>query len=242
MMVLNAAVGFVRLHAAPEILNQPVSKFMLQRWVFDTFGSSAMPWHTTMIERLPFAAMAPPLLCVGLLTAYFVWPKAVGCRRAGLAMALWMLISTLPVITIMSVGPDLQGSRFMYLPGIGWASLLAWLASSSRARLTQSIATLLIIGVYLVGLRVHFVPWQKAAALRDRVERVAASDSRITSCHKVSIAKVPDNIEGAYVLRNGVVEAFARDIGIEVSPDAPPECSFLWNDDGRFRLLTETME
>jgi hypothetical protein len=244
MIVLNAAVGVGRLYAAPEILKQPLSMFMLQRWVFDTFGSSAMPWHANMIERLPFAALVSPMLCLGLLTAYFLQPQAVRCRRAGPAMALWMLVSTLPVITIIGVSPDLEGSRYMYLPSIGWAGLLAWLVSSdggSRAHVIQRIAILVIIVTYVVGVRVHFVPWQKAAALRDHVERVAVSDSRITSCQTISISKVPDNIEGAYVLRNGIVEAFARDIGIEVSSEAPRECSFVWNDDSGFSLLMESM-
>jgi hypothetical protein len=226
------------------MLKQPLGKFMLQRWVFDTFGSPALPWHANVIEQRPFAALVPPLLCLGLLTAYFLTPGAANRRRAVPAMALWMLVSTLPVITIIGVGPDLQGARYMYLPGIGWAGLIACFASSeygTRARMALSAAALVIIAAYLVGLRVHFVPWQKAAALRDHVERVAASDGRMTSCQKVSIAGVPDNVEGAYVLRNGAVEAFARDTGIEVSPDASRDCSFIWNAERGFHSLTPSV-
>jgi hypothetical protein len=245
MLAVNVAAGVVRLRAASPLMKQPLSTFMLQRWVFNTFGSSVLPWHANVLAHLAWAPLATALLCVGLVTAYVLQPTLTGCRRAVPAMALWMLVCTLPVITIFGVAPDLQGSRYMYLPGVGWAGLIACFASSengNRARVAQRVATLVMIAVHVVGLRLHFVPWQKAAALRDHVERLAIADGRMTACQQVSIVNVPDNVEGAYVLRNGIVEAFARDVGIEVSPDAPRDCSFGWNDERGFESLTRPVQ
>jgi hypothetical protein len=48
-------------------------------------------------------------------------------------------------------------------------------------------------------------------------------------CDAAAFANVPDHEEGAYVFRNGFVEA-ARTAGIQVSTSAAVKCSFAWRD------------
>lgn len=207
---------------------------MLLRWLFGTFGAVALPWHATVLQGLRWAVLAEALACIGLLTAFFLRRNMSGQTPGALTMAVWLPIGTLPVITIHGVGPDLQGARYLYLPSMGWAGLLAFLASvgavAGLARRAQTIGVSIILVTYVVGLRVHITPWLRAGELRDRVESAATQDPSVTACRTIQLADLPDNIEGAYVFRNGVGEAFGRDLGIRVSPDAPPECSFRWDD------------
>ena len=78
-------------------------------------------------------------------------------------------------------------------------------------------------------LPVHLAPWHRAAELRDRVERAALTNPLIARCESIHISILPDNVEGAYVLRNGAREAFRRDIARELSPTALRGCSFTWD-------------
>jgi hypothetical protein len=132
------------------------------------------------------------------------------------------------------VAPDLQGSRYLYLPIIGWAGLLACMASASGtsrvARLTSVMTVTLILATYLVGLEIHLRPWHAAAALRDRVEQAAVQ--HFPACPDIRLSNLPDNVDGAYVLRNGAPEAFAR-LGIRVTNQSPGKCSFAWDDERR---------
>src|SRR2546428_395724 len=44
---------------------------------------------------------------------------------------------------------------------------------------------------------------------------------------------LPDNVSGVHLFRNGVTEAFARDVGLHaVVGRAAPACTFRWTGDG----------
>lgn len=244
LLAFAATVGVVRLASAPQMMKQPVTKFMMQRWLFGTFGSGALPWHSIVMQRLRWVVLVEALACIGLLTAFFL-RGATGRTRASIAMAGWMLLGTLPVITIHGVAPDLQAARYLYLPSMGWAGLLACFASTDggadRARHAIAIGASLILATYVVGLQMHVTPWQRAGEARDRLERAAMQDRRMAACQRIQLADLPDNVDGAYVLRNGGAEAFGRDLGIQVSADATAECAFAWDEQhGRFGPATRS--
>jgi hypothetical protein len=227
------SIGIVRYMWASPALKQPVTKFMLQRWLFGTLGAAALPWHSITLNVARPVVLVEILCCMVLVTLFFVRKAAVVESRFALSMVVWMLVGTVPVITVLGVGPDLQGSRYLYLPSVGWAALLASMASASGssrvARLIAAVIITLIVATYTVGLEMHLRPWRAAAALRDQVEQAAAQVPIPSVCRNIRVANLPDNVDGAYVLRNGAAEVFSRHAGVLVSSQAPANCSFAWN-------------
>jgi hypothetical protein len=120
------------------------------------------------------------------------------------------------------------------LATIGWAGLLVAVVEWHRTRsIDQTVSVVAVIalvafGVY--GVREHLATWRAAASTRDTFERVAAQDPRLSACRKISIQEPPDSVKGAYVLRNGAVEALTRDMRLPVQAGPPtPGCSFTWD-------------
>jgi hypothetical protein len=91
----------------------------------------------------------------------------------------------------------------------------------------------LLVLLMAPGLHWHLQTWRSAAAERDRIERAAQSDPAVRACRAVSLAGVTDSVSGAYVFRNGLREAFDRDLGVHISADADvaPGCAFTWTGD-----------
>jgi hypothetical protein len=228
-----AAIAVVRLRSASAVMTEPITKFTLQRWLFDTFGSAAFPWHQNVLQVQPVTVLVGTLVTVTLIAIFFFSTGTAEQTRAVVAMTGVMLVGTLPVIQILGVAPDLQGARYLYLPGVGWAGLIACITSpGGTARLSPrlaGIAATVLIATYVLTLPVHLAPWRRAAELRDSVERAALTNPLIARCQSIHINTLPDNVEGAYVLRNGAREAFRRDIAKHLSPTAARDCSFTWN-------------
>ena len=225
---LAAAFALVRLLSAFGMTAPPVSKYLVQRIVFESYGSLSVPWHElTRASGPAFAALAAVVLIV-LATAFFLH-RATDRTNAVPGGAAWVLVAVLPVAPILFVAPDLQGSRYLYLATPAWAGLVtAFAAGGFAARRPLAAGALLVLVVIAAwGVRQHLAPWQAAAAARDAVLAAALAPD-VARCRTVRLSGLPDNIRGAYVFRNGAPEAFARQ-GLRVSPDASPDCAFTWD-------------
>ncbi len=229
--VVFAGVGIVRLVFASEMVQQPLTKYLLQRWLFGTAGGLAVPWHGQVSGTWPWVPVAGVSLTVGMAAFFFVTRSTAGTMRAVMASAAWLLLGSVPAVTFFFVAPDLQGSRYLYLPAVGYALLLATMVSQTGSAAGRrfgaaAIAVLVLIGA--IGTRAHQRYWQDAAVARDVLMRVARTDSRLRSCGTVSVRGLPDTVEGAYVFRNGADLAFAS-AGLTLSGAAAPPCAFNWD-------------
>ena len=227
-----AVYGVVRVVAAPGG-RVPISAFMLQRYLFSIFGSSASPWHVEVAQWQPSIPILYGAFLLSIAASFFIRPAtAQSVRIAGMA-AGWMLLGALPTFTFLVVLPDLQGARYMYFPTVGWAILLAVgthdVGTGLRGRV-QLLAVGVMLALSTVGVRRHLEPWQGAAAERTRIEQAARTNPDLTQCHAVTLDGLPDSNAGAYVFRNGAEVAFARDAGLVVSagPALDSPCSFHW--------------
>jgi hypothetical protein len=236
-IVLAIATSFsaIRILGAFGLKSPSLSRYRVQRSLFETFGGLTVPFHADVVQHLPWLPPAAVLIVVALFIWYFV---ATGRRsdRFLFGGAAWILISVLPVFLFVFVAQDLQGARFLYLAGPAWTSLLAGLALSAERvdlrRITISAAVILAV-LWAVAARVQMSPWIEAARLRDEVLQSAKSDQLMRQCQGVLLMELPDNVRGAYLFRNGVPEAFLRDAGIHVGDRAAPECRFRWNEPAR---------
>lgn len=234
LIVTVGVFGLMRLEAAFGMAGPPVSWYVLQRALFGTFGALAVPWHAEVIDRLPWLPILAVAALLYLLLAFFLERDGTKQRtRLAIAAAFWALIPIVPVFPILFVAPDLQQSRYLYMSAVGWAALIAVVASRRRGGPLHRVSLAVvggIIAVHSYGAPMHLDPWIEAGLLRDRVES-SARGSGMDTCPTIILSNLPDSVRGAYVFRNGGPEAFARDLRLNaVLGDAGGRCSFRWSD------------
>ena len=226
--------GLTRLGAAFGIAGPPDIQYVLQRALFGAFGGLAVPWHAEVIGRYPWLPIVGVVTLLYLMLAFFLEREdSRQPARLAIAAVLFALIPVVPVFPILFVAPDLQQSRYLYMSAVGWAALIAVIASRHRSNALHRVSLAAVSGLIAVdayGTLVHLGPWSEAALLRDRVE-ASALGSGMDKCPTVILSNLPDSVRGAYVFRNGGPEAFARDLRMNaVVGDAAGQCTFRWSE------------
>jgi hypothetical protein len=106
----------------------------------------------------------------------------------------------LPVYRMFYITADLQNTRYLYFSALGWGIVLAGIGLSGMLK-TKRVTTLAFITILLAGqavfLHVNLQPWKRAGEYVDGV-----ISGRIIP----NPQKPLDNIQGAYVFRNGYPE------------------------------------
>jgi hypothetical protein len=236
LMGIAAVFGVTRI-AASNLVRQPLTRYTVQRFLFGEFGSLAVPWHVRVIQSTPLLPIVTVCIVIGLSVTFALTRGGRERTRVVVAAIAWIVAGGAPVATLFFVAPDLQGSRYLYLPAVGWVALLVALAGEptgdhdglfiSRAA-SIALAALIVAGAG--GVWFHQEPWRRAAALRNQVEAAARADTRLAACPAVRLRDLPDSVDGAYVFRNGAIEAFARDVHVTATLDeVPEECALRWS-------------
>jgi hypothetical protein len=214
----------------------PPGRYVLKELVSRLGSGLAMPITGATLERVPHVGVTA-VIAVAVLTAFASvrWSTdRPGFERAARG-ALWAFVSILPVYRYFFIGPDLDGSRYLYLASVGWAVLLVQLVFSAFGR-AKRLATTMAVLVIVAGAgysRQQLDRWQAAATLRHDVllsarEAVVGSD-----CTTASFERLPDSVRGVYVFRNGFYEAIAIEeetapVRSRIRPDGA--CLFVWQD------------
>src|SRR5204863_7087750 len=83
----------------------------------------------------------------------------------------------------------------------------------------------------IVSTPAEVARWTAAAKLRDQILIAYVRVMPTASCGTVATEGVADSLDGAYVLRNGFLQAIA-DMGGDVDPlgTAGPHCRITWTD------------
>lgn len=215
---------------APSAAFAPVEGYVLKELVGRPFASLVLPWTRAEMLRHPIALAAVPQIAIGGLVLLY----AIRHRAARLLpLVLWVLVAVLPLVQYMYVGEWLDGSRYLYVPLVAWAVVVARLleAPAAIAPRAAHAAVAAVIVLHAIGVRAHIRPWTEAASLRDSVLAAARAAHDSSGCPASSFDGVPDSVEGAYLFRNGFEEAVAR----PVDANAAAECAFTWRGDGFVR-------
>lgn len=232
---VSATYGVWRISSTvlPDVGSQPTVAYTLKEIAVRAFASLAAPWHSSSPLACPmtvFAAIALPAGCV-----VAGWRRSNSDLRLVMRLAVATLLGALPVWSMFFVAPDLAGSRYLYLPLVPWAVLLAVLGSGVFELLRSPIwirtASLgMVVSVGVLGTRGHISHWRSAAAVRDQVLRDAARVIGTTDCPEIALLSPPDSVDGAYVFRNGLAEAveMARPGPPAVRAVATQRCSYSW--------------
>jgi len=228
-----AIFAVIRLQLATGVVSAAISRYRIQRLVFDSFGTLGAPWQAS--DQWLTRVRAVYALCViGVIAAFFVNRGARWASAAVLAGAGWVLASILPLLAFFSVGPQLEGARYLYLAACGWAAVLVTAAADLAGRgprvtaITRGVLVVLI-GAGAWGVHSHLLPWTDAAAVRDNVLRTAAADERLRGCPVAYVDGLPDSVGGAHLFANGAREALA-DVGVTAFAYAGTgDCAFRWD-------------
>jgi hypothetical protein len=196
------------------------------------FGALGLPLHTAVVPIAPFGlAIWTLVLSVILVAAPYYWRRDPAAAWVTLVAVAWIVLTAAPTAGLFGVGADLQGSRYLYLPTCLWAVALtsSWIVPAPRRierylRLSTFVIALLLAAI---ATERHQRPWIDAASIRDvTLGSIAVLPG---DCRRVFVIAAPDNVRGAYVARNSLPEALAREHGRVVEfvhrpEDASPQC------------------
>jgi hypothetical protein len=226
----------------PSTYGQGVSWYFAKQLTVGPFATLAEPWSAVWMEAHPFTSLIRAIVIVGLLTAAFLsWRRGEAVFRRAAALAAWVLLGVLPVFSLFHVSPTLEGSRYVYLPAVGFAMLLASLMGALARTMSRDSAPALVGVLFLVfavpsarALGAEIGRWNDAARLRDAILDHVAENADLARCRSFTTAALADNIEGAYVFRNGLDQALAaRRAGASTSGAPTARCQLSWLGDDR---------
>jgi hypothetical protein len=214
-------------------LAAPVTGYFVKELIVRIFGGLALPWTRDQVFAHPWAMSS---LLVSIATLLALLASRMRDRQlwtAALIFAAWSLVAALPVYRYLYISPELQGSRHMYLPSVGWALLLAFLAYEIPGRLPRIAGGVLVV-LGLAGVTMQQLRWRSAAEHREAVLAGASAEVQAAGCTNAEFRNGPDSHAGVYVFRNGIREATeARGLA---NPAAPRDCAFEWRNDRFVRV------
>ena len=221
--IVSLAFAIWRLQLAGDTFAATPSRYFLKNMLSNAFGSLAVPLRTDEIRHLPAAGILAAVTIAAAGIAAVGGSASGRAARVALALMAWIVLAIFPVYSLFFVSNQLEGSRYLYLASAAW-SLLLPLASAEAAGMAGRVArtgvTVLVL-FWTVAAYQHVSSWVRAGEERDRI--LAAASDADPACQ---FAGVTDNLQGAYVFRNGFDAALKRQ-GIRL--EAGADCTNRWN-------------
>ena len=186
----------------------PASGYALKEVLSRPFGALGLPLHSGVMAAVPAVAIVLAVLWpAAFVRAARSWQHDRLAAVVVAAAALWVLVSIVPLSAMFFVGPDLQGSRYLYLASAAWSVAIVVLMAGFAARPAawSRAAVAVLIAGSAAAVIIHQRPWIQAGLERDKV--LAAFRDIASQCPVATASNLPDHVAGAYVFRNGFAEA-----------------------------------
>ncbi len=241
--LLGRIGGYQTESGAPTILNFHLlatpNALLFRLWGLLLFP---LNWSEPPGARLTVAS----LLMLVVVALFLAIARADRARLLG-SLGL-ILTAALPVQHLLLIGPDLAGSRVLYLPTLGLA--LFWgvlLDGCGRARLAVALAAGMLL--FQWGALRHNLRLRTEAAHVSQRACTAMGEELRRDPRPILVEELPKTWKGVYFLANGFVPCVAIESG---TPDAASRLftgsdaavlvahprKFIWNSD--MRRLVET--
>ena len=172
---------------------------------------------------------------------WVLWKVSVERRRIFYAVA-FVLISSLPAVHQLLIGNDLQKSRLLYLPSVGFCVMLGFAVEGLRPTQAMLPAAFVLLAFHWASLQHNERIWRQVASIADStclqiVQQISPSTRQIV------ILDLPGSLDGVYFLRNGLHPCLdlkaGRTLGVDVddtgaaSSANPAVLVFAWDRAGR---------
>jgi hypothetical protein len=150
MRLMNAAIGYVTYGA---------------RFVWPTRLSVFYPYHEALP---PVATVAAAIALLAAITGVVLWQLR---RRPFLAVGwAWYLGVLVPMIGLVQVGSQATADRYAYLPLVGLAIALSWLAAEAYGRLGRwrtalPVAAIVVLVLLATQTRRQLSHWRNSETL-----------------------------------------------------------------------------
>ena len=207
--LLSGIGGYQTAAHTPAILNfsilRTANALFLRLWAtlfFPINWSEAPQWWLWIALVIGLAGYA----AVGLSS---------GRQRRTLAFLLFAFVAALPVQQLLLIGPDLEKSRVLYLPSVGFALFVAAALESLRRTAWRVPAAIAIIVFQAACLEHNLVNWRGVALVaRQACDSVAASLER--NVKTVSVLDLPNVLRGVYFFHKGMPDCLEVGHGIDI--------------------------
>jgi hypothetical protein len=231
-ILAGATVAYLiwRVSAGLPVAGTPTfSRYVLKEQLSRTFATLAAPLSIETIGGHPIVAWLFAAVVVILAATATLGP---GPRQNGHVVAAqgmsWSLIAAAPTLGFLLIGAYLDGSRYLYLPALGWGLTLGGLLDASsrdhRARLGTAALLAGLVGCAALQQQRSLSDWRAAATERDRILREAVALATAAQCDEVSVEQLPRTFKGAQLFNNGFAEALRA-----ARPSrGPRQCRWTW--------------
>jgi len=220
----------------PSDYSQGLGRYFFKQLTVEPFAGLGAPWSSSWSQAHPWAGLSRILVVALLAAGFLTFRRRDGRLIVAFVSAAWVFAAVLPVFSLFHVSATLEGSRYLYLPAAGFALLLALLLGNFARRFGPSLAPLIIVvGVVVLALpslaatSLELARWTEAAKLRDQILTSYVKVVPPGFCSAFVAEGLVDNIDGAYVLRNGFAQALTE-MGAPTDPTAGSPCRVSWTD------------
>jgi len=125
-------------------------------------------------------------------------------RRTAWILAGCVIAAVLPAVHLLSIGPDLLGSRILYLPAAAFALFLAIAINAVRNTTAARAIGAGVVIFYIATLTHSLGIWGRVADLADRT--CAAAAPQLSGAPSAAILGIPVAIDGVPFFANGIAE------------------------------------
>jgi hypothetical protein len=180
--------------------------------------NTSLPELLLNVCRLVYRSVLPPmqhtamamLTLVVIITAclvfYFKTAKRVVFQRAVITTVLMYLAALLPLVTVGIDTHDAEGGRFLYFPSVFFIWMIICFFQTACVTLSARKVALTLVYVYFgCFLAIGNRHWVHASGI---IKRILNNPAAVQTNGKLYIIDMPDNLNGAYIFRNGFRQAF----------------------------------
>jgi hypothetical protein len=207
---------------------------LLRQWAVLFFPFN---WSTQVSPLLRAALAAIPFVLAAC--AWMARPP----RRQLIGCAAFIIAAGLPVQHLLLIGPDLGGSRILYLGSVGWALLWA-VVLDTMGRTPRIVMATVLLALQGWTLEHNLEIWRETAQLARSV-CVAFGQVVAGGPGRVVVRGLPSIRNGAVFLQNGFPQCVEMNTGvpadrIQSQASEPGVREFIWSDaHGRLEPATE---
>jgi hypothetical protein len=174
------------------------------------------------------------------LIVWLLWTVSVD-RRCMLFAVAFVLVSSLPALQQLLIGADLQKSRLLYLPAVGFCAMLGFAVEGLRPKQAVIPAALVLLTFQWACLRHNERIWHQVASAADNA--CSQIVRQVTPFTKgIVVRNLPGSLDGVYFLRNGLSPCLDLKAGRRLDLDVDDTGSgtstdtatlvFAWDDTG----------